>query len=150
MKKIVLMGRSEAGKTTLTQALRGEKIRYHKTQYVNHFDVIIDTPGEYVQTKGLGHALALYSYEADVVGLLVAANEPYCLFPPNVTCMANREVIGIVTKIHAPDANIERAARWLCLTGCKKIFYVDSKTQEGVAGILEHLREPGDVMPWER
>ena len=56
MKKLVLIGRSEAGKTTLTQALRGEKIHYHKTQYVNNFDVIVDTPGEYAQTKGLGHA----------------------------------------------------------------------------------------------
>ena len=36
MKKLVLIGRSEAGKTTLTQALRGEKIHYHKTQYVNN------------------------------------------------------------------------------------------------------------------
>lgn len=43
MKKIVLMGKSECGKTTLTQALKGEKIRYHKTQYVNNFDVIIYT-----------------------------------------------------------------------------------------------------------
>ena len=64
MKKIVLMGRSECGKTTLTKALKGEKIQYHKTQYVNNFDVIIDTPGEYAQTKHLGYALALYSYEA--------------------------------------------------------------------------------------
>ena len=51
MKKLVLIGRSEAGKTTLTQALRGEKIHYHKTQYVNNFDVIVDTPGEYAQTN---------------------------------------------------------------------------------------------------
>ena len=53
MKKIILIGRSECGKTTLTQALKGEKIHYHKTQYVNRFDVIIDTPGEYIQTKNL-------------------------------------------------------------------------------------------------
>ena len=149
MKKIVLIGRSEAGKTTLTQALRGEKIHYHKTQYVNNFDVIVDTPGEYAQTKGLGHALALYTYESDVVGLLVSAIEPYCLFPPCITCMANREVVGIVTKINHPDANTERAASWLRLAGCKKIFYVDSKAHQGVADILEYLREEGDVMPWE-
>lgn len=31
----------------------------------------------------------------------------------------------------------------------KKIF-VDSKTWEGVAEILEYLREDGDVMPWEQ
>ena len=150
MKKIVLMGRSEAGKTTLTQALKGEKIRYHKTQYVNNFDVIIDTPGEYAQTKHLGHALALYTEEADVVGLLVSAIEPYSLYPPCITNMCNREVIGIITKIDHPEANVERARRWLELAGCRTIFCVDSKTGEGVSDILEHLREPGDVMPWEK
>ncbi|MEF9942291.1 MAG: EutP/PduV family microcompartment system protein [Lachnospiraceae bacterium] len=139
MKKIILMGSSECGKTTLTQALRGEKIQYHKTQYVNYFDVVIDTPGEYTQTKGLGSALALYSYEADIVGLLISATESYSLFPPNITCMANREVVGIVTKIHEAHANPQRAERWLRLSGCKKIFYVDSKTKEGIEELMKLL-----------
>ena len=150
MRKIVLMGRSECGKTTLTQALRGEKIRYHKTQYVNHFDVVIDTPGEYIQVAHLGHALALYSYEADVVGLLLSATEPYSLYPPNITCMANREVVGIVTKINDPRANPQRAAAWLRLTGCKKIFFVDSKRGEGIAELIEYLSEPMDIIPWRK
>ena len=150
MKRIVLIGRSEAGKTTLTQALKGEKIHYHKTQYVNHFDVIVDTPGEYAQTKHLGNALALYTYESDIVGLLVSAIEPYCLFPPCCAAMANREVVGIVTKINHPQANIKRAEGWLYLAGCRKIFHVDSATHEGVPELLEYLREEGDIMPWEQ
>lgn len=150
MKKIVLMGRSEAGKTTLTQALKGEKIEYHKTQYVNNFDVIIDTPGEYAQTKGLGYALALYTYEADVVGLLASSIEPYSLYPPCVTPMANREVIGIVTKVDVEGGDPERAKRWLELAGCKKIFFVNSKNYEGIPELLEYLREEGDILPWER
>ncbi|MEE8835864.1 MAG: EutP/PduV family microcompartment system protein [Eubacteriales bacterium] len=149
MKKIALIGRSEAGKTTLTQALKGEKITYHKTQYVNHFDVIIDTPGEYAQTKWLGRALAMFTYEADVVGLLMSAIEPFTLFPPGCTATCNRDVVGIVTKINHPNANREAATGWLKLAGCRKIFYVDSRRGEGVADILEYLREPGDVMPWE-
>lgn len=149
MKKIILMGRSECGKTTLTQALKGEHITYHKTQYVNYFDVIIDTPGEYIQKKSLGYALALYAYEADVVGLMLSATEPYSLYPPNITCMVNREVIGIVTKIHEKNADPERAAGWLRLTGCRRIFFVDSTKQEGIAEILEYLKEDGDVLPWE-
>lgn len=149
MKKIILVGRSEAGKTTLTQALRGEKIQYHKTQYVNYFDVIIDTPGEYAQTAHLGRALALYTYEAQVVGLLLAATEPYSLYPPCITCMTNRDTVGIVTKINDPKARVERADKWLQLTGCKKIFYVDSKTGEGIPEILEYLAEEGDVLPWK-
>ena len=42
----MLFGRVAAGKTTLTQALRGEEIKYYKTHYVNYLDTVIDTPGE--------------------------------------------------------------------------------------------------------
>ncbi len=150
MKKIVLVGRSEAGKTTLTQALKGEKIEYHKTQYVNNLDVIIDTPGEYAQTKGLGHALALYTYEADVVGLLLSSTEPYSLYPPCCTVMANREVIGIVTKIDVEGGDPKRAERWLRLAGCEKVFFVNSKANEGIGELLEYLKEEGDILPWEQ
>ena len=149
MKKIILIGRSESGKTTLIQALRGEKIHYHKTQYVNHFDVIIDTPGEYVQTRTLGAALAMYTFEAQVVGLLVSATEPYSLFSPCITPLANREVVGIITKIDEPGANSTQAESWLRLAGCRTIFKVSSYTGEGVGDILEHLREDGDVLPWD-
>lgn len=149
MKKIILMGRSECGKTTLTQALRGERIHYHKTQYINHFDVIIDTPGEYAENKFLGRALALYSYEADVVGLLLSATEPYSLYPPCVTACANREVIGIVTQIHRPGADPAQAEKWLRLAGCETVFHADSATGEGVWQILEYLREEGDRLPWD-
>ncbi len=150
MRKIIFMGRSETGKTTLTQALKGETITYHKTQYVNHFDMIIDTPGEYAETKNLGGALAVYSYEADVVGLLLSAIEPYSLYPPCVCAMANREVVGIVTKIDHRDAVPERAERWLRLAGCRKIFFVSAYTGEGLSDLMEYLKEDGEVLPWEQ
>ena len=113
MKKMMLVGRSESGKTTLTQALKGKKIKYEKTQYINYHDVIIDTPGEYAENKELARALALYSYEADVIGLLLSSREQYSLYGPCITAQANREVIGIVTQIDRPDARPDRAAAWL-------------------------------------
>ena len=146
MKKIILMGRSECGKTTLRQALKGDTLHYHKTQYVNHFDVVIDTPGEYAETNRLGYALALYSYEADVVGLVINAEEPYSLFPPNIVAQSMRPVIGIVTQIDAPMADPDQAERWLRLCGCETVFRVSSYTGEGIWQILEYLKEPGDVL----
>lgn len=139
MKKIILIGRTGCGKTTLIQAMKGKKLEYEKTQYVFNEDVTIDTPGEYIETRNLGAALAMYTYEADVVGLLISASEPYSLFSPCSAQLANREVIGIVTKIDAPDANAERARGWLELVGCKKIFFVSSYTNEGIDDILEYL-----------
>ena len=124
MKKIILMGRSECGKTTLTQALKGDVIHYHKTQYINHYDVVIDT-------------------------LLLSSTEPYSLYPPCVTACCNRPVIGIVTQIDHPDGDPDRAQGWLELAGCHPIFRVSSYTGEGIWQILNYLREPGDILPWD-
>lgn len=144
MKKIILIGRVAAGKTTLTQALRGEQIHYYKTQYINYLDTIIDTPGEYTELRQTSGALALYAYEADVVGLVLSANEPYSIFSPCITSLVNREVIGIVSGIDKPDANVERVTRWLKLAGCKKIFPVSAITGEGLDKIIEFLEEDDD------
>lgn len=146
---MLLVGRSECGKTTLRQALKGEKIHYYKTQYINHFDVVIDTPGEYAETNTLGRALALYSYEADVVALLLNATEPYSLYPPCVTAVSCRPCIGIVTQIDHPDADVEQAENWLRLAGCEQVFFVSSYRGDGIWKLLEYLREDGDVLPWD-
>jgi ethanolamine utilization protein EutP len=141
MKKTLLVGRHGVGKTTLTQALKGEMIEYVKTQYIQYGEWLIDSPGEYAEVHGLGAALAIYSYEAEVVALLIAADEDYSLFPPNITCMVNREVIGVVTKIDkAPPT---RAENWLRLSGCEKIFPINSHTGEGVDKLKAYLRKQG-------
>ncbi len=150
MRKIILMGRSECGKTTLQQVLRGKTIQYHKTQYINHYDVIIDTPGEYAENASLAHALALFSYEADVVGLLLSATEPYTLYPPAITASSSRPCVGIVTKTDHPAAKPDRAVGWLKESGCDPIFCVSSYTGEGVWQLLEYLSEEGDELPWQR
>lgn len=149
MRKIMFVGRSEAGKTTLKQAMKGETITYHKTQYINHYDVIIDTPGEYAETKNLAGALATYSCESDVIGLLMDATEPFSLYPPNVTSVSNREIVGVVTKIDHPLANVEQATEWLRLAGCHKIFPVCSLDGQGLSQILDYLAIEGDKITWQ-
>ena len=141
MKKLILIGRVAAGKTTLTQALNGEEIHYYKTQYINYLDTIIDTPGEYTELRQTSGALALYAYEADVVGLVLSASEPYSIFSPCITSLVNREVIGIITGIDKPDARPDRVERWLRLAGCKRIFPVSAYTGEGLDALVEFLAD---------
>ena len=138
-KRIMLIGRSGAGKTTLCQALSGKSTEYEKTQAVSMDSRIIDTPGEYIQTKNLGTALAIYSYEADIIGLLISATEPYSLFSPNITCMTEKEVIGSITQKDKENAKPENAEKWLRLAGCKKIFTVNSLTGEGIDELKAYL-----------
>lgn len=138
-RRLMLVGRSEAGKTTLTQALMQKPIEYEKTQAISMDSMLIDTPGEYIQTRHLGTALAIYSYEADVIGLLLSATEPFSLFSPNITCMTTKEVVGIVTKIDHEKANVDAAEKWLRLAGCKKVFKVNSHANVGVDEIKEYM-----------
>ena len=141
MKKTLLVGRHGVGKTTLKQALRGEEIHYVKTQYMLYEDWLLDSPGEYAEVHGLGAALAIYSYEADVVAMLIAADDDYSLFPPNVASMINRDVIGIITGIDKPDANVPLCERWLRNCGCEKLFYISSYTGEGLSEIIDYLNQ---------
>lgn len=149
MRKIMFVGRSEAGKTTIMQAMKGENITYHKTQYISHNDVVIDTPGEYAETKELSRALAIHGADSDVIGLLCSATEPFSLYPPNLVSVSNRDIIGIVTKIDHWAAEPELAAQWLRLAGCKKIIYTSSYTGEGIQEIKDYLAEPVRKLTWE-
>ena len=84
------------------------------------------------------------------MGLVINAEEPYSLFPPNIVAQSMRPVIGIVTQIDAPMADPDQAERWLRLCGCETVFRVSSYTGEGIWQILEYLKEPGDVLPWDK
>ena len=141
MKKLFLMGRSEAGKTSLTQALQGEELHYHKTQYTNTDADIIDSPGEYSETKRCGLGLACFSFEADVLALLIAADEPFSVFEANCQCFTNRPLIGIITKIDSPFANVPMVRNWMVNSGCERIFEVSSLTREGIQELLDYLRD---------
>lgn len=141
MKKLFLMGRSEAGKTSLTQALTGEELHYKKTQYTNTADDTIDSPGEYAESKRFSVGLACFSFEADVVAIVQAADEPYNLFSPSLRSFILRPIIGIITKVDSPYANVPMVKQWLINAGCERIFMVNNVTRDGIDELLQYLEE---------
>ena len=88
----------------------------------------------------LGGALAVYSYEADVVGLVLSATDDFCVFPPACAPIANRPVIGIVTKCDEPNARPDLAEMRLELCGCERIFHTSSYSNDGIDELLDYLR----------
>lgn len=141
MKKMFLLGRSEAGKTSLTQALRGEELHYVKTQYTNADEDTIDSPGEYAESKRFSVGLACFSFEADVVAMVQAADEPFSLFGPGGRSFILRPLIGIITKIDSPYANVPMVRQWLLNAGCERIFLINNVTREGIEELMEYLED---------
>ena len=141
MKRLMLIGRTFSGKTTLCQFLNHEAIRYHKTQTIQIVDKrMIDTPGEYLEQRHFRGALSVTSTQADVIGLVQDAAEKGTMFPPSFSSMFALPVIGIITKTDLADtASIVQAEGYLRMAGVSKIFVTSSYCGEGFEPLKAYL-----------
>ena len=137
--KIILIGASAAGKTTLIQALRNEELKYDKTQAVEYVGNFIDTPGEYVQQRGYWGSLTIASHDADVIGLVQDSSDDNCWFSGGTASKFSKPVVGIITKIDKEDSKPEQAKGYLELAGCTTFYYVSSFTGEGIDHLVKDL-----------
>ena len=131
--RIILMGRSAAGKTTLCQCINHEQIRYHKTQTVSIVNQsMIDTPGEYLERRGYRGALMVTAADADIVVLVQEATEDGTMFA--------KPIVGVVTKEDlATPEQVENAKKYLRMAGAEDIFVASGVTGRGVPELVEFL-----------
>lgn len=139
MKKLMLIGRTGCGKTTLSQAMQGMALVYRKTQAVRYADWIVDTPGEFSENRRFYSALMASSTGCDIVGLVHDATAAGSIFPPKFALMFNKQAIGIVSKTDLADANIERAEKFLRWAGAETIFQTSSLDKTGINTIIAWL-----------
>lgn len=111
--RAMLIGAIRAGKTTLTLALLGKKIEPHKTQSLNFYDWIIDTPGEYSENPLYYKSIMATSLEVTHVLFIQDATKEKSIFPPGFSLGINKLIIGVVTKCDHPEANVKRAVEYL-------------------------------------
>ena len=140
-KRIILIGRSGAGKTTLCQRINHEDLVYHKTQTVQVINqTMIDTPGEYLERRYFRGALMVTSTDADVVILVQDATEEGTMFPPAYNSQFAKPTLGVVTKCDiATPKQVENAKEYLRIAGAKELFVTSSVSGEGVDDLLRFL-----------
>lgn len=142
MKRIILIGKSGCGKTSLCQRLFNEDLSYKKTQAIEVLGgTAIDTPGEYMEHRQFYKALVVTAVEADAVLLLHAADDTQFIFSPRMSGMFNRPVIGVITKIDI-NSDPERLAQVqyaLEYAGASKVFRLSNTTGEGLQDLINYL-----------
>lgn len=139
IKKIMLIGQTGCGKTTLTQVLMGKKIKHRKTQALEYCQNILDTPGEYIENRMYYQALIVSSVDYDIVAFVQDSTNNRSVFPPEFASAFNKEVIGIITKIDCINSNRKRAKRLLQIAGAKDIFCVSALKCDGIDDIRKLL-----------
>lgn len=140
-KRVILIGRSMAGKTTLCQYLNHEDLKYHKTQTVQLLnDNMIDTPGEYLERTYLRGALTVTAVDADIIALVQQADERGTMFPPGYSSTFAKPCIGIVTKSDLADAEqLEDAKKYLKAAGAGKVFVTSSYAGTGFEDLMQYF-----------
>ena len=139
--KIMLIGPSAAGKTTLIQRLIDEEIKYDKTQAVEYIGNFIDTPGEYFSHPRWYHALITTLQDVDMLIYVHGANDPESRLPAGLLDIGvSKRQIAVISKTDMPDADVAATRKLLLETGFEEpIFELNSHDPQSVQQLVDYL-----------
>ncbi|WP_251866323.1 EutP/PduV family microcompartment system protein [Enterococcus malodoratus] len=141
MKRVIFIGETGSGKTTLMQLLNDWEIKYHKTQQVYFTDNVIDTPGEFMENRFYYNALVSSAVGADCIAVVQSITSRQNYFPPCFSSRFTKPMIGIITKtdLEHTEADYDLAQKRLRLAGAQKVFSLSAVNQEGISGLKNFL-----------
>ncbi|MCO7124449.1 EutP/PduV family microcompartment system protein [Sporolactobacillus shoreicorticis] len=147
MNKVIFIGKTGCGKTTLTQAMNAIDVSYHKTQQVMLFNDSIDTPGEFLESQLLFNHLVSAAAEAKMICFVQSAKAEDLtnFFPPLFSSrFPGKQIIGVVTKIDlAGSDQIAKAEQLLRLAGASRIFRTSVMTGTGLEDLFGWFETEG-------
>lgn len=141
MKRLMLLGPSQGGKTTLLQCLRGDPLEYCKTQSMIYLSDAIDSPGEYIENRHFYSALLSSAFEADVIGLVQNIDSENSYFSPMFATLFNKPTIGIITKgdLKVTERQKEFVINQLKQAGAEPLFILSATQRTGITPLLTYL-----------
>ncbi|WP_026582307.1 EutP/PduV family microcompartment system protein [Bacillus sp. J33] len=113
MNRAMLIGSIGAGKSTLTNALLGREVEAVKTQALNYYDWIVDTPGEYTENPFFYKNIMATALEVTHILYLQDATKQKTIFPPGFSTGFNKLPIGVITKSDLKEADVDLAIKQL-------------------------------------
>jgi len=163
---VVLFGRPNAGKSTLINALVGERLAIvtHKPQTTRHQVVgivnrpggqivLVDTPGlhkrrDHALNRHLNRVAAESLAGVDLVALIIDASAPReeDRLAARAVAQSGQPAVLVFNKIDRlaeREVLLERTQEWSSTINARAVFYVSARKQDGVEvlsdGLLGHL-----------
>lgn len=141
-KRIMLIGNSRTGKTSLANRINSEDFEVMKSQAICYGENTIDTPGEYLESPLMHKYIISASQDADVVLFVQSFDQPVFSFPPNFAQVFNGRKIGVITKSDLPDKwnDLERLQSNFREIGLEEPYFITSvRTGEGIEELKRYL-----------
>ncbi|AFM40577.1 ethanolamine utilization protein [Desulfosporosinus acidiphilus SJ4] len=139
-KRIMIVGPTQAGKSTLANALNDSDRPLKKTQDVIYGKNTIDTPGSYIENASMYKYLIATAQTASHVLLLLDSSRMIDVYPPGFAKTFNCPVIGVITKTDAAPENIDLCTQKLLRIGVSEPYYrISCKDNTGVEALRSQL-----------
>ena len=145
-KRIMIVGPTESGKSTLINVLNDSARPLKKTQDVIYGKNTIDTPGSYIENPSMYKYLIATAQAASHILILVDQSRLIEVYPPNFAKAFTCPVIGVITKVDlAPEKNK------LCIEQLKRIgisepyFRISLKDNRGVEALKDFLLRKQEI-----
>lgn len=139
-KRVMVIGPSKCGKTTLVNALNDYDGPLRKTQDIIYGKNTIDIPGSFIENSWMYKHLIAMAQQASHVLILVDQSRCINVYPPGFAKVFRCPVIGIITKVDLMEEN-ER----LCIRQLKDIgvlepyFRISVPNGIGIEALKEYL-----------
>ena len=139
-KRVMVIGPSRCGKTTLVRALEEDDRPLRRTPDMIYGKRTMDFPGSYDENADMYKHLIAASQDASYVLILVDQSRPIDIYSPNFAQVFTKPVVGVITKVDLMPENEESCMRQMRLIGVKQpIFKVSVPNGIGIAALKEYL-----------
>jgi ethanolamine utilization protein EutP len=141
-KRIMVIGPSNCGKTTLVNALNDDERPTRKTQNIIYGKYTIDVPGSYIENSWMYKYIISAVQDASHVLILVDQSNCKEVYSPGFARVFRCPVIGVITKIDLMPENEEMCNRQLTQIGVPNPYYkISVPTGKGISALKEYLFE---------
>ncbi|MFZ5946150.1 MAG: EutP/PduV family microcompartment system protein [Bacillota bacterium] len=140
-KRIMLVGPTQCGKSTLANILNDSNRPLKKTQDVIYGKNTIDTPGAYIENPSMYRYLIAAAQTASHIITLVDQSRPIQVYPPGFAKSFNCPVIGVITKIDLTGGNTSWSIQEMERIGVlEPYFEVSVSDYIGIQDLKDYLR----------
>lgn len=139
-KRVMVIGPTHCGKTTLVNMLNDYDGPLRKTQDMIYGKNTIDVPGSYIENPWMYKHLIAAAQDASLVLILVDQSKYSNIYSPGFAKAFRCPVIGVITKIDLKPENQELCLRQLKHIGVSEPYYnISVSSGVGIADLKQYL-----------
>lgn len=139
-KRIMIVGPTQSGKSTLANVLNDTTRSLRKTQDVIYGKNTIDTPSSYLENPSMYKYLIATAQAASHLLIIVDQSRPIEIYPPSFAKTFTCPVIGVITKADLAQNNADLSIQQLKKIGVTEPYLlISTKDNTGVEALKDYL-----------